>query len=301
MANLIKTSYGLGEKCTLEEFNEKYRKERDTPSVVVIDDELAFYNDYTCLSGFSGTCLCLMHPMKSWIAFNPKTGDHYTGRERKMIQYKKKENVSASFIKEHISIGIDYIKNMNINPCNVVYKRVSFSNPTYFDEFRKLNFSDYVVYMEYYVLGTLVKRYVNAREEIYKIMDKADRYSEAVVIMRGSRSENYRELYIFAREESEYMKELEDKEIKATKKLMSLGIKERVARKLSEYRDLDFSSIVEKELDFSTQFNMPLKNILYKDKNDIYFVSDRYFEPNIIEGWAQDKNVYHCKRILQKY
>lgn len=59
---------------TKEEF-EKIRHNKHTPTYVKINDTEAYFNDYTCLSGFDGTCNCMCHPRKSWLKFNPTTGE----------------------------------------------------------------------------------------------------------------------------------------------------------------------------------------------------------------------------------
>lgn len=63
------------EEMTKEEFD-KIKPQRDTPDVVKISEEEAYYNNYTCISSYryGGTCNCISHPTKEWIKFNPTTG-----------------------------------------------------------------------------------------------------------------------------------------------------------------------------------------------------------------------------------
>ena len=49
---------------------------RDTPEYVKINDDEAYFNEFTCLGGYAGTCDCMSHPRKKWIRFNPTTGSH---------------------------------------------------------------------------------------------------------------------------------------------------------------------------------------------------------------------------------
>jgi hypothetical protein len=82
MEVLFNTAYGLrnfhAEIMSIEEF-EKIKGNKYTPSFVYINDEVAFYNDYTCLSSykFGGTCNCINHSPKHWMKFNPRTGEWY--------------------------------------------------------------------------------------------------------------------------------------------------------------------------------------------------------------------------------
>lgn len=53
---------------------EEIKWKRDTPDFV-ISGGVGYYNSYTCLSGYSGTCNCFTHPRKEWTKFNPVTGE----------------------------------------------------------------------------------------------------------------------------------------------------------------------------------------------------------------------------------
>lgn len=53
---------------------EEIKYNRDTPDFVV-SDGVGYWNSYTCLSGYSGTCRCINHPRKEWIRFDPVTGE----------------------------------------------------------------------------------------------------------------------------------------------------------------------------------------------------------------------------------
>lgn len=55
---------------------EKIKLNRDTPEFIKISDKEAYFNEYTCLGGYAGTCNCMSHPRKKWIRFNPTTGSH---------------------------------------------------------------------------------------------------------------------------------------------------------------------------------------------------------------------------------
>lgn len=55
---------------------EKIKWNRDTPEYVKINDDEAYFNEFTCLGGYAGTCNCMSHPRKKWIRFNPTTGSH---------------------------------------------------------------------------------------------------------------------------------------------------------------------------------------------------------------------------------
>lgn len=46
------------------------RDKEYTPSLVCVEGRV-FYNEYTCHSGYSGTCNCLSHPRKSWVEYFP--------------------------------------------------------------------------------------------------------------------------------------------------------------------------------------------------------------------------------------
>jgi hypothetical protein len=82
MEVLLNTVYGIqsfdAETMSMEKFD-RIKGDKYTPSFVYIDDKVAFYNDYTCLSSykFGGGCNCINHPPKRWRKFNPKTGEWY--------------------------------------------------------------------------------------------------------------------------------------------------------------------------------------------------------------------------------
>lgn len=68
----------LGREVEAVELNhdewEEIKYNRDTP-VFVVSDGVGYYNSYTCLSGYSGTCRCINHPLKEWTRFDPVTGE----------------------------------------------------------------------------------------------------------------------------------------------------------------------------------------------------------------------------------
>lgn len=61
-------------EMTSAEFD-KIREDKETPQFVHLTDkqqDIIYYNDYTCLNGFDGTCWCLSHPRKSWSKWSIK-------------------------------------------------------------------------------------------------------------------------------------------------------------------------------------------------------------------------------------
>ena len=64
------------ETMTSEEFKEVKGKKDTTGFVYLTDKDVAYYNNYTCLSSYryGGNCNCISHPSKHWTKFNPHTG-----------------------------------------------------------------------------------------------------------------------------------------------------------------------------------------------------------------------------------
>lgn len=58
-------------EMSMEQFD-AIKEDRDTPDLVAVGGRV-FYNDYTCLAGYSGTCKCMSHPKKSWCEYFPET------------------------------------------------------------------------------------------------------------------------------------------------------------------------------------------------------------------------------------
>lgn len=75
MKEVIKINgFNLDAEVMTEAEFEAIKKNEETPSMVKVGERY-FYNQYTCHSGYSGTCRCFHHPMKEWVEYLPQTDE----------------------------------------------------------------------------------------------------------------------------------------------------------------------------------------------------------------------------------